>query len=187
MYNNCVRRMMLYSSEHCALRQEDEKRLDLSERAMLLWLCNIKKERVSTYSVLSWLKLESLDIVFWCNRLPWFGYVKWRELYTGQILDLEVEGNTSRGHQRWWQWNLQAETCQNRSEWRKRLKTGNHTHAELITWHYWIGSVSECWEENKDHLLPSPAVMWIVSAHEIKPSLRKNCKKLRFCRKWQFY
>ena len=25
------------------------------------------------------------------------------------------------------QWNLQVETCQNRSEWSKRLKTASHT------------------------------------------------------------
>ena len=31
------------------------------------------------------------------------------------------------------QWNLQAETCQNQSEWWKQLKTASHTHAENVT------------------------------------------------------
>ena len=130
MHNSCVRGTMLYSSECWALRQEDKKRLERSERAMLLWLCNIKKEQcVSTNSLLSRLKLKSLDSVLRCNRLRWFGHMKRSELYTGQILDLEVEGNRGRGRpKKCWlgaikddlrQWNLQAETCQNRSEWRK--------------------------------------------------------------------
>ena len=111
---------------------------------MLLWLCNIKKERVSTNSVLSRLKLKSLDSVLRCNRLGWFAHVKRSELYTGQIFDLEVEENRSRGHpKKCWldairddlrHWNLKAETCQNRSVWRKRLNTASHTHAGRVTW-----------------------------------------------------
>ena len=72
--------------------------MERSERAMLLWLCKIKKEqRVSTNSLLIRLKLKSLDSVLRCNRLHWFGHPKRSELYTGQILDLEVEGSRSRG------------------------------------------------------------------------------------------
>ena len=65
------------------------------------------------------------------------------ELYTGQILDLEVEGNSSRGRQKKCQsdaikddlrqWNLHAETCQIRSEWRKRLKTSSPTSVRRVT------------------------------------------------------
>ena len=60
--------------------------------------------------------------------------MKRSELYNGQILDLEVEGHPKKC----WldvikddsrHWNLQVETCQNQSEWRKRLKTSSHTHA----------------------------------------------------------
>ena len=121
---------MLYSSECWALRQEDKKCLVRSERELLLRLCSIKKEQlVSTNSLLSRLKLKSLDSVLRCNRLRWFGHNKQSELYTGKILDLEVKGNRSRGClKNCWldvikddlrKWNLQAETCQNRSEWRK--------------------------------------------------------------------
>ena len=47
MCNSCIRGSMLYLSECWApVRQEGKKRLERSERAMLLWLCNIKKERV---------------------------------------------------------------------------------------------------------------------------------------------
>ena len=46
MYKNCARGTMLYSSECWALRLEDKKRLERSERAKLLWLCNIKKEQI---------------------------------------------------------------------------------------------------------------------------------------------
>ena len=59
------------------------------------------------------------------------------------LLDLEVEGNRSRGRQKksWLdaikddlrQWNLEAKACQNRSEWRKRSKTASHTHAGRVT------------------------------------------------------
>ena len=69
--------------------------------------------------------------------------MKQGELYTGQNLDLEVETNRSRGHpKKCWldaikndlrQWNLQAETCQNRIEWRKQLKIASHTHVGRVT------------------------------------------------------
>ena len=145
MYNSCVRGTMLYSSGSWALRQEDEECSELSETGMLLWMYNIKKEQcVSTNSLLSRLKLESLNSVLRCNRLRWFGHVKRSKLCTGQILDLEVEGNRSRAHpKKCWlgaikddlrQWNLPAKTCQNRSEWRNRLKTASYTHAGRVTW-----------------------------------------------------
>ena len=122
MYNSCVRGAMLYAPECWALRQEDKKRLEYSERAMMLWLCNIKKEqRVTTNSLLSRLKLKSLDSVLRCNRLRWFGHVKESELYTGWILDLEVEGSRSCGRpKKCWleaikddlrRWNLLVKTC----------------------------------------------------------------------------
>ena len=115
---------MLYSSECWALRQEHKECLEYGERAMLLWMFNIKKERVSTNSLLSQSKLKSLDSVLKCNRLPWLRNVKCSsELDTRQILDLEVEGNKSRGRpKKSWldaikdglrQWKLQTETCQN--------------------------------------------------------------------------
>ena len=144
MYNSCVRGAMLYSSECWDLRKEDKKRLEGSERAMLLWLCNItKKQCVSTNSLLSRLKLKSLDSVLRCNRLRRLGHVKRRELYTGQILSLELEVKRSRGClKKYWlgaikddlkQQNLQAETFQNRSEQRNRLKTASHTLAGFVT------------------------------------------------------
>ena len=53
---------------------------------------NIAKEQcVSTNSLLSRLKLKSLDSVLKCNILCWLGHVKRGELYTRQILDLEFE------------------------------------------------------------------------------------------------
>ena len=61
--------------------------------------------------------------------------MKRSELYTGQILDLKVEGNRSCGRPNKCcldairgDLNFQAETSKNRSEWRKRLKTASHAH-----------------------------------------------------------
>ena len=89
---------MLHSSECWVPRQEDKKHLKLSERAMLLRMFNIKKEQgVSTNSLLSRLKLKSLDSVLRCNRLRWFKHAKRIEPYTRQIVELEVEGHRSCG------------------------------------------------------------------------------------------
>ena len=59
--------------------------------------------------------------------------MKRSELYTEQIIDLKMKGNRSHARpKKCWldaikndlrQWNLQAETCQNHSKWRKQLKT----------------------------------------------------------------
>ena len=48
-------------------------------------------------SLLSRLKLKSLDSMLSFNRLHWFRHLKRSELYTGQIFDLEVEGNINGG------------------------------------------------------------------------------------------
>ena len=81
--------------------------------------------------------MKCLNSVLRCNRLHWFGHVNQIELYSGQILNLKVEGNRSRGcPKKGWldaikddlrQWNLQAETCKYHSEWRKQLKTASQT------------------------------------------------------------
>ena len=73
------------------------------------------------------------------NRLRWFRHVKQSELCTGQILDLEVKGYRSCGQPKKCSldtnkddlklWGFQAETCQDRTEWRKRLKTAINIHA----------------------------------------------------------
>ena len=62
-----------------------------------------------------------------------------KKLFTGQILDLEVEENKSRGRSRkcslhaikddLGQGNLQAEICQNCIKWRQRLKIAKFIHA----------------------------------------------------------
>ena len=59
------------------------------------------------------------------------------------MLDLEVEENRNHDHpKKCWldaikddlrQWDLQAETCQNHKQWRKRLKNASHTHAGCVT------------------------------------------------------
>ena len=89
-----------------------------------------KNNNVSIDSLLRPLKLKSLDSVLRCNRLHLFGHVKQSELYTGKILDLEVEGNWSCGLQK--KWNLQDKTCQNCSEGRNQMKTASHTHWACI-------------------------------------------------------
>ena len=54
MYNSCIRGTVLYSPKCWSLRQENKKRLERSERKMLLWMCYIKKmQRVITNSLLS--------------------------------------------------------------------------------------------------------------------------------------
>ena len=140
MYKSCVRGTMFYSSECWALRQENKKLLERSEKAMPLCMSNINKEQcVNKNSLLSRMKLKSLDSVLSCSRLCWFEHVRWSELYTGQIFDLEVEGNRSRGRPKMClfdtikddlrQWNHQNEVCQKLREWRKWLKTARRMHA----------------------------------------------------------
>ena len=82
MYTNCVRGAILHSSECWALRQEDTKRLELSQQTILLWMCNMKKEqRISKNSLLSRLKLKNLDLVLRRSRLCLIEHVKQSELY----------------------------------------------------------------------------------------------------------
>ena len=57
-----------------------------------------RKNNVSApNSLLTQLKLKSLDFELRCDGLRCFGHVKQSELFPGQILNLEMEGNRSRG------------------------------------------------------------------------------------------
>ena len=127
------------------------------------------------------IETQNLDSVLRCNRLRWFGHMKWTGLYTGQILDLEVEGNRSRGRSKnedaikddLRQWNLQAETYQNCSEYRKRLKIASQTHAGCVTWRQWI--VSE-WSVSLEKDYP-------VGIYIFKVNNRNTRTRCRICSK----
>ena len=98
-------------------------------------------------TVTGWHQEGHEAVIFCCNVYDSFqcnpGEVKQSDLYIEQILDVEVEGNRScSSPKKFWfdtikddlrLWNLQAETCQNRCKWRRRLKTASHTHAGHVT------------------------------------------------------
>ena len=80
----------------------NKQRLKDSEREILLWMTNIKKEqRVSTNSLLNQLNLKSLDSLLRCNRLRRFPHVKGSKLFTGQILEVEGNRSSDRSNKSW--------------------------------------------------------------------------------------
>ena len=82
-------------------------------------IAHIKWRRMN--SLLSRLKLKSLDSVLRCNILRWLGHVTQSQLYTGQILGMEIEVNRSCDRPK--KWNLQSETCDSGTSKLKLIKT----------------------------------------------------------------
>ena len=122
LYNSCFWGMILYSSEFWAIRQDVKKCFGCIKREVLLCRSSMKKQqRFNINSLLNWLKLRSLDSVLRRNRLHWLVNVRQTDMYTGQILDLEDEGNRNYGLSKkcWWDaikrnlraWNLHADIC----------------------------------------------------------------------------
>ena len=68
---------MLHAGETWPMTAATLNRLQRNDRAMILWICNVKaKDEVSSDSLLSNLGIQDLDMVLRTSRRRWFGHVE---------------------------------------------------------------------------------------------------------------
>ena len=77
IYEACVQSVMMYGSETWAMRVEDMRRLERTERMMVRWMCGVTlKDRKRSEDLLEQLGIKSVAEVVRRNRLRWFRHVE---------------------------------------------------------------------------------------------------------------
>ena len=133
VYSSCVRSVMLHAAETWAMTVTTLNRLRCNDRAMILWVCNVKaKNEVSSDSLLSKLGIQDLDVVLRTSRMRWFGYVERSTGWIAKVRKLNVVAQKRPGRpKKTWDEVLMDERKklgmdpadpQNHSEWRGRLR-----------------------------------------------------------------
>ena len=73
VYSICVRSGMLHAAETWAMTAATLDHLQRNDCAMIRWICNVKaKDEVSSYSLLSKLGIQDLEMVLSTSRMRWF-------------------------------------------------------------------------------------------------------------------
>ena len=68
---------MLHAAETWAMKADTLNHLRRNDRAMILWICNVKaKDEVSSDSLLIKLGIQDLDVVLRTGRMRWFEHVE---------------------------------------------------------------------------------------------------------------
>ena len=131
IYEACVQSVLMYGSETWAMRVEDMRRLERTERMMVRWMCGVTlKDRKRSEDLLEQLGIKSVAEVVRRNRLRWFGHVERMRAgnWVSQCREIKVEGLRGRGRSRK-TWNecvvddmrkigVTREDAQDRAVWR---------------------------------------------------------------------
>ena len=142
IYWACVQNVMLYGSKMWAMRVEDMRRLERTERMMVRWMCGVTlKDRKRSEDLLEQLGIKSVAEVVRRNRLRWFGHVERMRAdnWVSQCREIKVEGLRGRGRSRK-TWNecvvddmrkigVTREDAQDRAVWRSAIMGNRLTRA----------------------------------------------------------
>ena len=135
VYSTCVRSVMLHVAETWAMTVATLNRLWCNDCAMIRWICNVKvNDEVSSYSLLSNLGLQDIDVVLRSSRMRWYGHVERSKGWIALVRKLNVVAQKRSGKTRK-SWDevllddkktnklgMYTTDSQNRSEWRGRLR-----------------------------------------------------------------
>ena len=110
LYDACVRRAMLHSSETWPAKDEDVRRLERTEMQMVRWMCGASlKDRIPSTELRDRLGIESITNSLRVNRLSWFGHVERasNEDWISKCRNICVPGVTGKGRPRKrWEHNI---------------------------------------------------------------------------------
>ncbi|XP_056017491.1 uncharacterized protein LOC130053874 [Ostrea edulis] len=100
VYSTCVRSAVLCASETWALTKPNLRRLQCSDRAMIIQTCNIKPEDMATVEsneLLGRLGLDDFDLILRERRLRWYGHVVRSSTAVKCTLNIQVPGRRRVG------------------------------------------------------------------------------------------
>lgn len=131
IYQACVRSVLTYGSETWAMKAEDMRRLERTERMMVRWMCGVSlKDKRHSEELLKWLGIESVLEVVRRSRLRWFGHVErmCTDNWVSACREIKVVGSNGpgRGRKTWRECvvddmrrlGLSRELAQDRIMWR---------------------------------------------------------------------
>ena len=138
----CVQSLIMYGSETWAMRVEDMRRLERTERMMVRWMRGVTlKDRKHSEDLLEQLGIKSVAEVVRRNRLRWFGHIERMRAgnWVSQCREIKVEGSRGRGRSRK-TWNecvvddmrkigVTREDAQDRAVWRSAIMGNRLTRA----------------------------------------------------------
>ena len=135
---------MLHASETWPLTKTNLQRLQGNDSAMIIQICSIKPEDVTTVrssELLAKLELEDLDLILRERRLRWFGHVEHSSGAIRTACDIQIDGRLGAGRPKLtWkklterdcrEWKLTAVDPQERSTWRSGVRLAMRAASQL--------------------------------------------------------
>ena len=139
VYKTAVRPAMLYGMEALPMKKANENRINVTEMRMLRWMCGVTREdKIRNENIRGTVKVAEASKKIQEARLRWYGHVMRRDGdYVGRrVMEMEVPGRRRRGRpkKRWRdcigedmrEKNLNEDTVQDRTRWRRLTKNRNH-------------------------------------------------------------
>ena len=108
---------------------------------MIHWMCNVKvNDEVSSYSLLSKLGLQDIDVVLSSSRMRWYGHVERSKGWNARVCKLNIVAQRRSGKPRKSgdevlsddrkKLGMDTDDPQNRSEWRGCLTSPTHSRGQ---------------------------------------------------------
>jgi len=144
VYRACVQSVLVYGSETWAMKVDDTRRLERTERMMVRWMCGVTlKNRVASVDLYRRLGVEEVDDVVRRGRLRWFGHLERKNVndWVSSCRSMVVEGDKCRGRGKktWMECvksdmrvrGLKLEWAQDRAKWSGLLSGNRPTRASM--------------------------------------------------------
>ena len=103
IYSACVQTVLIYGTETWAMKADDLRSLERTERMMVRWMCGVSlKDRKRSEDLCNLLGINCVADVVRRGRLRWFGHLERKSVddWVSACRGLVVEGTRGRGRSR---------------------------------------------------------------------------------------
>ena len=103
VYSACVQSVLIYGTETWAMKADDLRSLERTERMMVRWMCGVSlKDRKRSEDLCNLLGINCVADVVRRGRLRWFGHLERKSVddWVSACRGLVVEGTRGRGRSR---------------------------------------------------------------------------------------
>ena len=108
IYSACVQSVLIYGTETWAMKADDLRSLERTERMMVRWMCGVSlKDRKRSEDLCNLLGIDCVADVVRRGRLRWFGHLECKSVHdwVSSCRRLVVEGARGQGGGRkTWEW-----------------------------------------------------------------------------------
>ena len=103
IYSACVQSVLIYETETWAMKADDLRSLERTERMMVRWMCGVSlKDRKRSEDLCNLLGINCVADVVRCGRLRWFGHLERKSVddWVSSCRRMVVEGARGQGRSR---------------------------------------------------------------------------------------